>query len=193
MTIAWHVVLGAYGFWLPNDPRGSWSDFVSSPALSRFGEATKVQARRSLAREPHDHRRRLQAKRALQHPPVRLTGRQARAVAHGFAEAIQEGRYTTYACCILPEHAHLVLARADRPIGRVVGHLKGRATRCLRTEGLWPDRRPLWAHGFWKVFLHTPADVRRAIAYVEGNPPREGKPTQRWPFVTPFPGDCGAG
>jgi len=22
--IAYHIVFGAYGFWLPNDPRGSW-------------------------------------------------------------------------------------------------------------------------------------------------------------------------
>jgi hypothetical protein len=29
-VLAYHVVLGAYGFWLPNDPRGSWSDFVGS-------------------------------------------------------------------------------------------------------------------------------------------------------------------
>ena len=25
-----HVIITAYGFWLPNDPRGSWSDFVGA-------------------------------------------------------------------------------------------------------------------------------------------------------------------
>ena len=30
MILGFHVVFGAYGFWLPNDPRGSWSDFVGS-------------------------------------------------------------------------------------------------------------------------------------------------------------------
>lgn len=24
----YHAIFSAYGFWLPNDPRGSWSDFV---------------------------------------------------------------------------------------------------------------------------------------------------------------------
>ncbi len=30
------------------------------------------------------------------------------------------------------------------------------------------------------------ADVTRAIAYVQGNPTRAGKPAQRWRFVTPY-------
>ena len=35
-----HVIITAYGFWLPNDPRGSWSDFVGAWELLRFGRAT---------------------------------------------------------------------------------------------------------------------------------------------------------
>lgn len=27
MIYAFHAICGLYGFWLPNDPRGSWSDF----------------------------------------------------------------------------------------------------------------------------------------------------------------------
>jgi len=30
MVIGFHVILTAYGFWLPNDPRGSWSEFVGA-------------------------------------------------------------------------------------------------------------------------------------------------------------------
>jgi hypothetical protein len=41
MIHGYHVVWGAYGFWLPNDPRGSWSDFVYAWELARFGQATK--------------------------------------------------------------------------------------------------------------------------------------------------------
>ena len=187
MAIAWHVVFGVYGFWLPNDPRGSWSDSVVSLAIRRFGGATKVQTRRSLAHAAHNRALRHKAKRALKHPPVCLTGPQAQAVARGFAAACREGGYKVHASSILPDHVHLVLARTERPVGRVVGHFKAGATRRLAAEGLWPDRcRPVWAHGCWKVFLDSPADVRRAIAYVEANPAREGKPLQRWPFVTPF-------
>jgi hypothetical protein len=40
MIRGYHVIFGAYGFWLPNDPRGSWSEFVGSWELFRFGAAT---------------------------------------------------------------------------------------------------------------------------------------------------------
>jgi REP element-mobilizing transposase RayT len=187
MVLAFHVVFGAYGFWLPNDPRGSWSVFVASWNLFRFGKATTTNTRRSVAAATHDQHLREQAKRALKYPPVRFSGRQARAVARGFAEAAQESSYVIHACSILPEHVHLVIGHHARPINRLVGHLKARATQRLSSEGLWPDDgRPVWGAKSWKVFLFTAEDVRRAIAYVENNPLREGKSPQRWSFVTPF-------
>ncbi len=30
MVYAYHTIFAAYGIWLPNDPGGSWSDFVRS-------------------------------------------------------------------------------------------------------------------------------------------------------------------
>src|SRR4029079_1330281 len=86
IVIAYHVIYGMYGFWLPNDPRGSWSDFVGSWNLFRYGPATKTTARRSLADRPHDHDWRTAPKKALKYPAVVLNGLQARAVALGFAE-----------------------------------------------------------------------------------------------------------
>jgi hypothetical protein len=45
-----------------------------------------------------------------------------------------------------------------------------------------------WARGQWKVFLDTPADVCRAIAYVKTNPAKQGLPPQRWSFVKHYAG-----
>ncbi len=42
MILAARLIFSAYGFWLPNDPRGSWSDFVRPWELLRFDRATKV-------------------------------------------------------------------------------------------------------------------------------------------------------
>ncbi len=92
MIHGYHVIFGTYGFWLPNDPRGSWSEFVASWELSRFGKATKS-----------------------------------------------------------------------------------------------PDRIEIAANE-WKVFLDTEEAIENAIRYVEENPMKEGKPRQRWSFVTPFSG-----
>jgi len=55
MVRAYHVIFIAYGFWLPNDPRGSWSDYVRSWEIFRHGPATKTDLRRSHARDEHDH------------------------------------------------------------------------------------------------------------------------------------------
>ena len=38
MVRAYHAIFTTYGFWLPNDPRGSWSDFVRSWELFKHGK-----------------------------------------------------------------------------------------------------------------------------------------------------------
>jgi len=197
MILGTHLILTAYGFWLPNDPRGSWSDFVGSWELACFGRATRVHTRRSLAARPHDRALRLAAKRALKYLPVRFTGRQARAIGRGFASYVAKAGAMVWACSILSEHAHLVIARHRLDADRLANQLKGAATRRLAREGIHPMAacrtpggrlaRP-WARGQWAVFLNTPAQVRRAIEYVESNPMKEGLPPQRWPFVTPYDG-----
>jgi REP element-mobilizing transposase RayT len=187
MIHAYHVIFTTYGFWLPNDPRGSWSDFVGAWELVRFGKATKVTARRSLAHTQHDATVRRAAKRVLKHEPVIFSGLQALAVSRGFARAINESDYTILACAILPDHVHAVIARHERRVERIVSHLKARATQSLKSEGLWPDDgRPTWAEHCWKVYLNTPSDIRRAVKYVNDNPLREDKRRQRWSFVVPY-------
>jgi hypothetical protein len=76
----YHLIMTAYGFWLPNDPRGSWSDFVGSWEPYKFGPATKTNEKRSLAHDPHDRAARLAAKQALKYPPVRFDERQRQAI-----------------------------------------------------------------------------------------------------------------
>lgn len=186
MILAHHAIFSMYGFWLPNDPRGSGSDYVASPSLLKHGKATKTDSRRSVAAVAHDQARRKAAKSALRYPPVSITGRQALSVVEGFALACREGGYVVHACAVLPDHVHLVIAAHERPIRQVIGHLKSRATLRLKQAGQWDDGRPLWgAHG-WNVPLETAVAVERAVRYVEENPTKEGKKRQRWSFVTAF-------
>ncbi len=195
MVRAYHVIFGVYGFWLPNDPRGSWSDWIGSWELYRHGPATKTESRRSLASVSHSHQRRQEAKTALKYPAVELDGRQALAVAQGIKQAVVESAYVVWACSILPDHAHLVIRRGERRIEQVVRHLKGRASHHLHAAGRHPlagfanDDGSLptpWARDLWKVYLDSASDIRRAIAYVEQNPLKEGKRAQRWSFVQTF-------
>lgn len=66
MIHGYHVIFGAYGFWLPNDPRGSWSDFVGAWEMARFGRSTRGPERQELT--PQQERQRQEAKRALKYP-----------------------------------------------------------------------------------------------------------------------------
>ena len=195
MVKAYHVIFTAYGFWLPNDPRGSWSDFVRSWELLRFGPASKIDTRESVANREHDVNLRLAAKKALRYPPVKFTGRQARSIGGGFAFAIRKSEYRVLACAILPEHVHMVFGRHSYGIEQVVRRLEQAATMRLTADQLHPlesfrtraGRTPSpWGRGLWKVYLNSDEDIRRAIQYVQENPMREHKPPQRWSFVVPY-------
>jgi hypothetical protein len=72
---------------------------------------------------------------------------------------------------------------------------KGEATERLIAEGIhpfgeWPRKNgrlpKCFARGEWKVYLDSIQEIRRAIAYVENNPLKEGKRRQRWSFITTF-------
>src|SRR5262245_59304319 len=123
MVLAYHIVFGAYGFWLPNDPRGSYSAFVGSNALARHGRATRWDERGTRPDATHDEEARVAAKAALRYPPVTFTGAQAREIARGFADAVASLRFTILACAVLPEHSHVVAQRHSLGAEGIANHL----------------------------------------------------------------------
>src|SRR5262245_56161790 len=161
MIHAYHVIWDTYGFWLPNDPRGSWSDFVASWELARFGNSTK-----SLERLDVDLAQwaqwRAEARQALKYPTVVLTGRQALAVGTGLGNCVRKSRLTIWACSILEEHVHLVIARHTYKVEQIAILLKGEATKALKAQSLHPQAAhadangklpSMWAEKRWKVYL----------------------------------------
>lgn len=196
MILAHHLIISAYGFWLPNDPRGSGSGVVRNEKLRVFGEATKVDPRECVSRKPHDWRKRLAAKKALARPPVIFNGVQARAVARGFKASTKKSGVTVWACAVMPDHVHLVVAR-HRHDAEVIGNLlKGEATKRLVAEEVHPFQGqkgeknrvpPCLGRKWWVIFLDTEEDVLRTIRYVENNPVKAGLPPQKWSFVLPYP------
>lgn len=190
--LASHVIFGVYGFWLPNDPRGSWSTFVGSWNLYRYGPATKTSETRSVAGRPHNRSLRLAANSALQRPAVKFSDAQIRSVAAGFAAYASRSKHVVLSCAVLPDHVHLVLAPHRLSIKQLVIRLKGAATRQLTFDRLHPFGNSLgrppkcFARRDWKVYLDTDEEVYRAIRYVEANPEKEGLPRQRWELVTEY-------
>ena len=198
MIYGYHVIMPTYGFWLPNDPRGSWSDVIRKWEHVRFVRSTKSIERRALEElSPHELAQRKAARASLKYPPVTLTGHQAASIGRGFEEKRRKSNYTIWACSILPEHTHLVIARHTYKIEQVVNLLKGAATTELINVNRHPlaafakpgERPPrMWAEHEWKVYLDSEESIENAIRYVEENPEKEDKPRQSWRFVTPFAG-----
>jgi REP element-mobilizing transposase RayT len=125
---------------------------------------------------------------------VRFTGLQARAVGRGFARYVGRSGLAVWGCAILPDHVHLVVEPPGMKIEQLAIQLKGSASRQLELERIHPliayrepgQRIPqCWVRGQWKVYLDVD-DIPRAIAYVENNPVKDGKPRQHWSFVSPY-------
>ena len=195
-----HLCWGTYGFWLPNDPRGSGSQ-VRADHLRPFGDATFVPDRKqSRARTGHDRAARLAAKDALVRPPVTLDGHQAKCAALAFGVLLAELDIACWACAVLPDHVHLMVGPSGIDSRKLCQRLKGRATRALVDAGRHPFQADLdadgqvpkcWQRREWTVFKYDAGNVRRTIKYVADNPLKEGKPFQTWGFVVPDPADSG--
>ena len=196
MIQGYHVIFGAYGFWLPNDPRGSWSEFVGAWDLVRFGKAIKTNVRHSAAgKTTQSIITKKRRKKALKYPPVKIPPAcKPERSATALAGSLKKNETRIWACSILPDHVHLVIAPCHIKIEQFINLLKGQATRQLIVEGCHPldeyhtdkNKPKAWADGQWKVYLNSQADIRRAISYVEDNPLKENKPRQKCSFVTPY-------
>ena len=187
-----HLIITAYGFWLPNDPRGSGSSEVKAQHLFESGGyATKVSTSRSVAAKPHDRAASLAAKKRLKWPAVRFSGRQARAIVRGIAQQLPKIELKLFALAIMPDHLHAV-SYSPLSSNKQMAFMKASGTRGLNAEGLHPlarmpksngrVRSPWAAGGRW-VKLETERDVRRTIRYVEQNPIKSGLRAQIWSCV----------
>ncbi len=196
MVHAYHLIFCAYGFWLPNDPRGAWSDYVGKWELAKFGKASKT-LERKLELTSAEQKRLAVAKSSLLYPAVVLNDMQISCVGDGFETYLRANPAEVWACSIMPDHVHLVVARHRLNMEQLVRQLKGAATKALEACGLRPnldhrkeigDKPPVWSHGKWVGYLDCEPAIFDAIGYVERNPEKEGRPRQDWRFVTRFHG-----
>src|SRR5438045_3580445 len=99
-VIAYHILFGAYGVWLPNDPRGSMSKYVFATRLQPFGPPLPVRENTSVTVADAT---KLQAMREeLQYPPVRFSGPQIEIIARAFGDIIHKLGLVFYAAALMP-------------------------------------------------------------------------------------------
>lgn len=192
LVIAYHLIWTVYGWWLPNDPRGSTSRAIASERIASIPESElhfgrrRVQPASREIRAFYEH-----AEAALKHPLIQIRSAAVDHVGAAFAEVIAQQKYTCYACAIMPDHVHILIRKHKHPAEEMIERLQIAARWKLIDADLWPDDHPVWTSGRpngevggWKVFLDHPDEVERTIPYIERNPIQIGLPAQRWPFVT---------
>jgi REP element-mobilizing transposase RayT len=194
LVIAYHLIWTMYGWWLPNDPRGSGSKTIRQDHLKDLGDIhfgrKQVQPAGRVVRQFQ-----ADAQLVLKCPLITLDERLRAAVATIFGKTIEREKYTCYACAIMPDHVHLLVRKHKDRAEDMIDIFKEDARSQLFYQGHVQGEHPIWASGSgWKVFLDHPDEVRRTIAYIEKNPTEIGLPLQTWPFVTRYKaGRCTAG
>jgi REP element-mobilizing transposase RayT len=186
LVIAYHLVWTAYGWWLPNDPRGSGSHEIRSDTLAELGEIhygrKKVQPAGWVVRQFYQ-----QAATLLKHPLLTFDEAARATIVEAFGEVIAAEKYTCYACAVMPDHVHILIRKHKHLAEEMIQNLIEGSREKLIRSGHRDADHPVWTRGHgWKVFLDHPDDIRRTIEYIEKNPLPLRLPVQRWPFVVPY-------
>ena len=186
-VIAYHLVWVAYGWWLPNDPRGSMSRCVASDVIAELGALhygrKRVQPASLDIRAFYER-----AAEVLKFPLLTFSVEEIRAIADAFASVISRLCYTCYACAIMPDHVHLLIRKHRDAAEEMIFNLQLESMRRVCDLETRACDHPVWGGPGWKVFLDSKTNIERTIDYIEQNPIKAGLAPQQWAFVTPYDG-----
>ena len=187
LVIAYHLIWTGYGWWLPNDPRGSGSTVLRNDILAQLGE---LHHGRKVVQPP---RRVVQnflqdSEPLLKHPRLSFDEPARASIAAGFQKTIETESLTCYGCAIMPDHVHLLIRKHKLDGEDMIALLQGSSRDALGTMQFCDREHPVWATGGWNVFLDHPDEIRRTLRYIEDNPVQIGLPKQTWPFVKAYDG-----
>lgn len=187
MVAAYHLIWTIYGYWLPNDPRGSSSRVIRADILRELGELHY--GRKLVQPAAKDLRAFFQRARAvLKHPVIEFSRSEIDVLAEDFADVAAKHRYTCYACAIMPDHVHILIRKHKRLAEEMIVQLQASSQLRFMKDKLRPGDHPVWGGPGWKVFLNTEDEIRRTIRYIEQNPIKARMPVQCWPFVKAYDG-----
>lgn len=129
-----------------------------------------------------------EARPRLDFAPLWFDDAKRQAVGEALGGVVDRVGYTVWACAVLKNHVHLCVRRHRDDAVKIWENCADETCNVLRLFADVPDDLPVWSMRPYKVYLDTPDDVRRVIAYIEGNPEKEGLPAQRWEFVVTYDG-----
>jgi REP element-mobilizing transposase RayT len=182
-----HLIWTLYGHWLAKDLHGSGSGDVRDPKFEVLGaghhgrKPDRLQPSRGELKQFFK-----KAEPLLNFAQFWMDEAKRQAVASTIGEIVRTKPYTVWACAILSNHMHMVVRR-HRDDAATIWRAIADVTRLrLRFFPVVEDNHPVWAARSYKVFLHTPHEIRTRIAYVQRNPAKENLPPQKFDFVKPY-------
>lgn len=187
MVAGFHLIWTAYGWWLPNDPRGSSSHEIRVERIAELGD---LHHGRKPIQPPSREIRAFyeQARQVLKHPLLTFEEQDRQHIGDSFRAVIAAQRYTCYACAIMPDHVHALIRKHKHRAETMIENLQAASKEALVTALRRTPEHPVWGGPGWKVFLNTQDDIRRIVRYIDDNPRKGRLPDQHWDFVTPYDG-----
>jgi REP element-mobilizing transposase RayT len=188
MVAGYHLIWTVYGFWLPNDPRGSTSKEVRVVPIADLGE--HHYGRKEKQPSSKDVREFLDdVKEVLAHSVLLLDDDDIALVGTTFGAQIVEHEYVCYACAIMPDHVHILIRRDRDRAESMIGVFQEASRTALIDAGKRLPTHPVWTKGpGWKTFINTQRQFQNEIRYIGNNPRKIGKPEQKWDFVQEYDG-----
>src|SRR6266851_3371816 len=110
MVAGYHLIWTAYGWWLPNDPRGSSSHEIRVERIADLGEL--YHGRKAVQPASAEIRRFYeQARLALKHELLTFDDGAISLIGESFGRVMLEHRYTCYACAVMPDHVQCLIRK----------------------------------------------------------------------------------
>lgn len=187
MIAGYHLIWTAYGWWLPNDPRGSSSHEIRCADIAELGELhvgrKRIQPAGRVIREFYEA-----AQSQLRHELRKFDDREIAVVGEAFGDVMRSRAYTCYACAIMPDHVHLLIRKHRDVAETIIDELQNASRDAVHDSKRRDIEHPVWGGPGWKVYLDTVDEMRRVVRYIENNPVKARRPSQQWDFVQPYDG-----
>jgi REP element-mobilizing transposase RayT len=188
MVAGYHLIWTVYGYWLPNDPRGSTStevrvEPIESLGEHHFGRKTEQPSSNEL-REFFK-----KSREVLEHTVRTLDDCDIDLVGDAIGTLIAEASYVCHACAVMPDHVHLLIRRHRDRAEDMIAKFRNATKASLKKSGRWPARHPVWTGGNgWKTFVNSRRQFESEVEYIRKNPRKIGRAEKVWDFVTPYDG-----
>jgi REP element-mobilizing transposase RayT len=170
MVAGYHLIWTVYGYWLPNDPRGSTSKDVRVEPIKDLG--THHYGRKETQPSSQELRTFLNdARDVLAHSVRSMDDDDIVLVGNALSRVIAAREYVCYACAVMPDHVHILIRRHCDRAEDIIANLQEAARTALIEAGKRPINHPVWTGGpGWKTFINTQRQFEAEIGYIEANP-----------------------